>query len=184
MELFTPVTLWMKSVPREVSEFKMIISQQHDSTGQVTAMPVAGKITMKLKATNIGLTFLAKWAESKDELRDGVIIFQNTLTGVVTKSYYFKDAYCVKYTEEWKDSTSNTALAHTEEIEISCRVLNIDLQTFHENIWDITSDTKENDTGWAMKLAAAAVGIAGLGVAAVNTGVNAAGVAGTLPHQK
>ena len=184
MELFNPVTLYVdNSMPREVSSFKMSITQRVDETGQVTALPVGGRIVMTLKATNIGLTGLVRWAASKDQRESGTITFQNTTTGIIMKTIRFIDAYCVGYTEDWKDSTSNTSLAHTEEITLSCRVIQIDMQPLHTNYWDLTKGEEEEDKDNAAKLATAISGAAAVGGASATAVTTYGKGVGTLANE-
>ena len=168
MEIFHPVMLYVdKSLPREVSEFRMQITQSTDKTGQVTENPIGGKIRLVVKATNIGLTGLVKWAADPNEVQSGTITFQNTITGIILKTIRFVDAYCTDYTEEWKDSTSNTTLAHTETFTISSRIIQIDFQSVFTNIWDTAfkdaadKASLEAEDKAAGAGAAAAVGVGG-----------------------
>ena len=140
MALISPVTLIIpkfRMPKRQVSSFRMTFTQQTDNSGQVTALPIGGKITMTLKTLNLGITDMVHWAADKEKTESGTITFQNTTTGIVMKIISFKDAYCVSYTEKWDDTISNTSLAHTEEITISCREIKIDNQELFKNNWDL-----------------------------------------------
>ena len=178
MEIFHPVMLYVdKSLPREVSEFRMQITQSTDKTGQVTEVPIGGKIKMVVKATNIGLTGLVKWAADPNEVQSGTITFQNTITGVILKTISFVDAYCIDYIEEWKDSTGYTTLAHTETFTISSRIIQIDFQPVFTNFWDTAFCDGEKellaaaDKGEGVG-AAASIGLAsGMGNV-LNSGIN------------
>jgi hypothetical protein len=99
----------------------MTFNQATDAEGQVTGLPRGGKIQMRVKALNDGNTNLLRWMIDKKLALGGRIVFTNTTSGVLMKTIEFRDAYCVNYTEYWEDTVSNTALAHWEEITISCR---------------------------------------------------------------
>jgi len=135
-----PVTLIIEEYKvrvREVMSFKMTITQATDEEGQVTTLPRGGKITMKLKALNLGVTDMVRWAADKKKTVTGTILFENTATGIVMKSIQFINAYCVGYTECWDDTASNTALAHTEEITISAQEIKIDNLELLKNNWEL-----------------------------------------------
>ena len=136
----TPVELYIKEFKhprREVASFKMTFSQEVDIEGQVTDFPRGGKITMKVKALNNGNSDLLCWMTDIKQAYSGKIVFYDTIAGKLMKTFSFRDAYCVDYTESWADTVKAEELAHWEEITISCREITNGGEMNFSNLWKL-----------------------------------------------
>jgi hypothetical protein len=132
----TPVTLKVDGfVEREVAGVTYRFDQATDKEGQTTGIPRGGKITIKVKARNDGNCELLNWMISKSLAKDGKIEFMNSADAEKKmKDLEFKGAYCVDFTEHWEDTQGSTALAHWEEITISCKSI-VNQAVTYENDW-------------------------------------------------
>ena len=134
----TPVTLKVDGfADREVASVTYTFSQAIDKEGQTTGIPRGGKIVIRVKALNDGNVELLKWMVNKSLAKSGSIEFMNSSDAdKKMKSVEFKDAYCVDFIEHWEDTQSggSTALAHWEEITLSCKSITNGAVTY-ENDW-------------------------------------------------
>jgi hypothetical protein len=132
----TPVTLLVDGFkPREVAAVSYTFAQSTDKEGQTTGIPRGGKITIKVKAMNDGTCELLNWMVEKSLSKDGKIEFMNSSDATKKmKDVEFKGAYCVEFKERWEDTTKAEALAHWEEITITCKEITNQAVTY-ENDW-------------------------------------------------
>jgi len=140
----TTVKLKIKDFKKEryASEVNYSFYQSTDKEGQPTGIPRGGRITLLLKAGNDGNNELFNWMVDKSLAYDGCIEFMDSSdTDKKMKEIKFKQAYCIEFTENWKDSSKNGAdkvelsdLAHTEKITLSCKEISIEAATF-KNEW-------------------------------------------------
>ncbi len=132
----TPVTLKVDGfAEREVAGITYSFNQATDKEGQTTGIPRGGKITIKVKAMNSGNCELLTWMLAKSLAKDGKIEFMNSADAEKKmKDVEFKGAYCVDFVEHWEDTQSQTALAHWEEITITCREIT-NQQATYTNDW-------------------------------------------------
>ena len=101
-----------------VVDYGMI--QQTDATGRPSSVSRGGKITLTVEGT--GATDLFEWMTNSFERKDGSITFVKRDSDATLKELKFKEAYIVKYTEDF-DSTSDNPLTETfilsaKEIEL------------------------------------------------------------------
>ena len=132
----TPVTLLVDGFkPREVAMVEYSFAQSTDKEGQTTGIPRGGKIKIKVKAMNDGTNELLNWMIEKSLSKDGKIEFMNSSdASKKMKDIEFKGAYCVDFLEHWEDTTTAEALAHWEEILITCKeITNQSVQ--YQNDW-------------------------------------------------
>ena len=127
----TSVTLEVKSLEvtkRQVMELSYDFTRFTDPDGQVSSALRGGKITMKLKARNKSNLDFLKWIDSK-EGKSGTIYITN-YKGEDLKKIEFKGAFCVSYSEEWKEANMNT-----EKIILSCKEIKINETFDFERDW-------------------------------------------------
>jgi len=124
-----------KDREREVTSITYSLNQTVDKDGQVTDVPRGGLIVMRMKALNKYNAKLFDWMCDKSRVEKGKILFHDTTTGVIMKTIWFEDAYCVNYVEHWSDDTAGVDIAHWEEITISCRIISQEGIT-HVNGWN------------------------------------------------
>jgi len=122
----TPVTLKIDGfADREVAAVTYSFNQSIDKENQPAGPPRGGKIVLRVKAMNDGNVDLLKWMTSKSLAKKGSIVFMvSSDTDKKMKAVEFEGAYCVDYVEHWEDvqtDQKDKALAHWEEIVISCQ---------------------------------------------------------------
>jgi hypothetical protein len=132
----TPVTLKVDGYKeREVAAITYSFNQATDKEGQTTGIPRGGKIVIKVKAMNDGNCELLSWMTDKSLAKDGLIEFMNSSdTSKKMKDVQFKGAYCIDFVEHWEDVQGNAALAHWEEITITCKEIT-NQSVSYENEW-------------------------------------------------
>jgi hypothetical protein len=71
----------------------------------------------------------------KSLAKDGKLEFMNSSdASKKMKDVEFKGAYCVDFQEHWEDTTKAEALAHWEEITITCKEI-VNQSVNYENDW-------------------------------------------------
>jgi len=133
----TGVTLKVEGFKdREVSEVNFSFQQAIDKEGQPTGLPRGGKITITVKALNDGNCELYNWMIEKSLAKNGGIEF--VVLDKMQKAILFKNAYCIDFVENWKDSTKvdskESDIAHTEKITITCKEI-INQSVTYANEW-------------------------------------------------
>ena len=133
----TPVTLLVDGFKeREVAAVSYTFEQTTDKEGQTTGIPRGGKIIIKVKALNDGNCELLNWMCDKALSKDGKIEFMNSSDATKKmKDVEFKGAYCVEFLEHWEDTTKAEALAHWEQITITCKELK-NQSVEYQNDWN------------------------------------------------
>lgn len=96
------------------------MAQETDATGRPSSVTRGGMITIVVEST--ANTNLSDWMFNNFEMRDGSIAFFKRDTNATAKELNFKNAYAVKYKENF-DSTGNNPM--TETLTISAREISI-----------------------------------------------------------
>jgi type VI protein secretion system component Hcp len=120
---------------RKVLEFSFTFDQATDKENQPSGIPRGGRLFVKVDAftKKNDNNELFKWMVSNNMKKNGKItVYMPSQPGNKLKEIKFEDAYCVKYEEKWKASTSDSY--DTEEIYITWRKLTWDNVTY-ENEW-------------------------------------------------
>jgi hypothetical protein len=135
----TPVTLKIDGfADREVASVTYSFNQAIDKENQPAGPPRGGIIKVRVKAMNDGNVDLLKWMTSKSLAKKGSVLFMNSSdTDKKMKSVEFEGAYCIDFTEHWEDvqaDQKDSALAHWEEITISCKKI-VNGPISYENDW-------------------------------------------------
>jgi hypothetical protein len=103
--------------------------QQTDATGRPSSVARGGKIHLTVEGT--GATDLFEWMTNSFERKDGSIIFVKRDSDATLKELKFKEAYIVKYTEDF-DSTGENPL--TESFVLSAEEIVMG-NASHKNNW-------------------------------------------------
>ena len=134
----TPVTLKIDGfADREVAAVTYSFNQTVDKENQPAGIPRGGKIIVRVKAMNDGNVELLNWMTDESLTKKGSIEFMvSSDTKKKMKSVEFEGAYCVDFVEHWEDKQADDkeALAHWEEITISCKKL-VNGPISYENPW-------------------------------------------------
>lgn len=102
--------------------------QGADYTGRPSQKPKGGQITILLEST--GKTDFLEWAISSSMSKDGKIIFYKRDNLSSLKTLDFKEAYCLKYTEDFNAVDS---LPLKTRIVISAKEISMKGTTFTNN---------------------------------------------------
>ncbi len=86
-------------------QWNIRINQQTDRTGRPVSNPEGGKITAILESTSD--TEFFDWVSSPDMLKSGKITFQRRDNTSSLKTFEFKDAYCIDYSEDFDSEGSS-----------------------------------------------------------------------------
>ncbi len=108
-------------------EFGML--QETDPTGRPSSIARGGKIHLTVEGT--GETDLFEWMTNSFERKDGSIVFFKRDNDATLKELKFKEAYIVKYREDF-DATGENPL--TEHIVLSAREIELG-NAKHTNEW-------------------------------------------------
>jgi len=120
---------------RKVLEYNFTFDQPTDKENQPAGISRGGRLYVKVDAftKKNDNNELFKWAVTNNMMRNGKItVYMPSQPGNKLKEIVFEDAFCVKYTENWKASASDSY--DTEEIWITWRKLTWDNVTY-ENEW-------------------------------------------------
>ncbi|MDY3318243.1 phage tail protein [Ornithobacterium rhinotracheale] len=103
--------------------------QETDATGRPSSVTRGGKVNITVEGT--GETDLFEWMTNSFERKDGSIVFLKRDSEATLKELKFKEAYIVKYKEEF-DASSDTPL--TEVFTISAKEIELG-NAKHINEW-------------------------------------------------
>ena len=114
---------------RNVLSVEYAMLQETDKTGRPSSVSRGGKIFITVEGT--GETDLFEWMTNSFERKDGVIKFIKRDSDATLKELKFKEAYIVKYTENF-DSTGENPL--TESFVLSAKEIELG-NAMHINEW-------------------------------------------------
>lgn len=103
--------------------------QETDATGRPSSVTRGGKVTITVEGT--GETDLFEWMTNSFERKDGSIVFLKRDSEATLKELKFKEAYIVKYKEDFDASGENPL---TETFTISAREIEMGTAK-HTNEW-------------------------------------------------
>lgn len=103
---------------RKVISVNYGLSQETDKEGQLRGLPQAKTIVIRVKAADNYTDELLAWMLDPVMTKDVEIVFRNGTDNSEVKTISLKDAYCVRYTENWKEGSG-----YYEEIELSAKEL-------------------------------------------------------------
>lgn len=86
------------------------LHQETDATGRPSSITRGGKIKFTVEST--ADTSLSDWMFNNFERRDGSVVFLKRDTDATAKELHFKEAYMVKYEENF-DSTGKNPMAES-----------------------------------------------------------------------
>ncbi|SEA00007.1 type VI secretion system tube protein TssD [Bizionia paragorgiae] len=102
--------------------------QGADNTGRPSQRPKGGQISILIESTN--KTDFLEWMISPNMVKSGEIIFYKRDNLSSLKTIIFKDAYCLKYVEDF-DAVSDEPLQTS--LVISAKELTVKDTTFRNN---------------------------------------------------
>ena len=102
--------------------------QAADNTGRPSQRPKGGQISILIESTN--KTDFLEWMISPNMVKSGEIIFYKRDNLSSLKTIIFKDAYCLKYVEDF-DAVSDEPLQTS--LVISAKELTVKDTTFRNN---------------------------------------------------
>lgn len=102
--------------------------QGADNTGRPSQRPKGGQISILIESTN--KTDFLEWMISPNMVKSGEIIFYKRDNLSSLKTIVFKDAYCLKYVEDF-DSVSDEPLKTS--LVISAKEITVKDTTFKNN---------------------------------------------------
>ena len=114
---------------RNVLSVEYAMLQETDKTGRPSSVSRGGKIFITVEGT--GETDLFEWMTNSFERKDGSIVFKKRDSDATLKELKFKEAYIVKYTENF-DSTGENPL--TESFVLSAKEIELG-NAMHINEW-------------------------------------------------
>ena len=114
---------------RNILSVEYAMLQETDPTGRPTSVTRGGKIHLTVEGT--GETDLFEWMTNSFERKDGSIVFKKRDSDATLKELKFKEAYIVKYTENF-DSTGENPL--TESFVLSAKEIELG-NAMHINEW-------------------------------------------------
>ena len=105
---------------RNVLSVEYAMLQETDPTGRPSSVSRGGKIHLTVEGT--GATDLFEWMTNSFERKDGSVTFKKRDSDATLKELKFREAYIVKYTENF-DATGENPLTETfvlsaKEIEL------------------------------------------------------------------
>ena len=123
-------TIWeYAGKKRNVLSVEYAMLQETDPTGRPSSVTRGGKIHLTVEGT--GETDLFEWMTNSFERKDGSIVFKKRDSDATLKELKFKEAYIVKYTENF-DSTGENPL--TESFVLSAKEIELG-NAMHINEW-------------------------------------------------
>ena len=114
---------------RNILSVEYAMLQETDKTGRPSSVTRGGKIFITVEGT--GETDLFEWMTNSFERKDGSIVFKKRDSDATLKELKFKEAYIVKYTENF-DSTGENPL--TESFVLSAKEIELG-NAMHINEW-------------------------------------------------
>ena len=114
---------------RNVLSVEYAMLQETDPTGRPSSVTRGGKIHLTVEGT--GETDLFEWMTNSFERKDGSVVFKKRDSDATLKELKFKEAYIVKYTENF-DSTGENPL--TESFVLSAKEIELG-NAMHINEW-------------------------------------------------
>ena len=114
---------------RNVLSVEYAMLQETDKTGRPSSVTRGGKIFITVEGT--GETDLFEWMTNSFERKDGSIVFKKRDSDATLKELKFKEAYILKYTENF-DSTGENPL--TESFVLSAKEIELG-NAMHINEW-------------------------------------------------
>ena len=114
---------------RNILSVEYAMLQETDKTGRPSSVTRGGKIHLTVEGT--GETDLFEWMTNSFERKDGSIVFKKRDSDATLKELKFKEAYIVKYTENF-DSTGENPL--TESFVLSAKEIELG-NAMHINEW-------------------------------------------------
>ena len=116
-------------IERNILSVDFGMLQETDPTGRPSSVTRGGKIHLTVEGT--GETDLFEWMTNSFERKDGSIVFKKRDSDATLKELKFKEAYIVKYTENF-DSTGENPL--TESFVLSAKEIELG-NAMHINEW-------------------------------------------------
>ena len=114
---------------RNILSVEYAMLQETDKTGRPSSVSRGGKIFITVEGT--GETDLFEWMTNSFERKDGSIVFKKRDSDATLKELKFKEAYIVKYTENF-DATGENPL--TESFVLSAKEIELG-NAMHINEW-------------------------------------------------
>ena len=114
---------------RNILSVEYAMLQETDPTGRPSSVTRGGKIHLTVEGT--GETDLFEWMTNSFERKDGSVVFKKRDSDATLKELKFKEAYIVKYTENF-DSTGENPL--TESFVLSAKEIELG-NAMHINEW-------------------------------------------------
>ena len=114
---------------RNILSVEYAMLQETDPTGRPSSVTRGGKIHLTVEGT--GETDLFEWMTNSFERKDGSIVFKKRDSDAALKELKFKEAYIVKYTENF-DATGENPL--TESFVLSAKEIELG-NAMHINEW-------------------------------------------------
>lgn len=114
---------------RNILSVEYAMLQETDQTGRPSSVSRGGKIHITVEGT--GETDLFEWMTNSFERKDGSIVFVKRDTDATLKELKFKEAYIVKYREDF-DATGDNPL--TESFVLSAKEIELG-NAKHVNEW-------------------------------------------------
>ncbi|WP_312342485.1 type VI secretion system tube protein TssD [Chryseobacterium binzhouense] len=114
---------------RNVLSVEYAMLQETDKTGRPSSVTRGGKIFITVEGT--GETDLFEWMTNSFERKDGLVKFIKRDSDATLKELKFKEAYIVKYTENFDASGENPL---TETFVLSAREIEMGTAK-HTNEW-------------------------------------------------
>ena len=114
---------------RNILSVEYAMLQETDPTGRPSSVTRGGKIHLTVEGT--GETDLFEWMTNSFERKDGSIVFKKRDSDATLKELKFKEAYIVKYTQNF-DSTGENPL--TESFVLSAKEIELG-NAMHINEW-------------------------------------------------
>ena len=114
---------------RNILSVEYAMLQETDPTGRPSSVTRGGKIHLTVEGT--GETDLFEWMTNSFERKDGSIVFKKRDSDATLKELKFKEAYIVKYTENFASKGENTL---TESFVLSAKEIELG-NAKHINEW-------------------------------------------------
>ncbi len=114
---------------RNILSVEYAMLQETDPTGRPSSVTRGGKIHLTVEGT--GETDLFEWMTNSFERKDGSIVFKKRDSDATLKELKFKEAYIVKYTENFEATGENPL---TESFVLSAKEIELG-NAMHINEW-------------------------------------------------
>jgi hypothetical protein len=116
-------------IERNILDVEFGMLQETDPTGRPSSVTRGGKIHLTVEGT--GATDLFEWMTNSFERKDGSITFLKRDSDATLKELKFKEAYIVKYKEDFNSTGENPL---TESFVLSAREIELG-NASHRNEW-------------------------------------------------